>query len=135
MKYTLILFGLIFFTSTSCSSSQKQTLEQEVQRDTIWRLTHMNDEKVSFKTTLKFDTHNYFGKAACNNYNGSINLLSATKLSFGKNISTRMACQNLNYEQVYFNKLQTVNHYKIENNILTLYNESNELLLVFTKSL
>jgi heat shock protein HslJ len=133
MKHLVLIIGIIF-TLISCSSQQQQTMEQKQNQETNWVLTHMNNEKISFNTTLKFDKTNYSGRAACNGYRGAVTKLTASALTFGDAMATRMACPNLDKEQGYFNNLQTVSHYKIENNILILYNKENKLLLVFTKA-
>jgi heat shock protein HslJ len=133
MKYLVLIIGIIF-TMISCSSKQQQTMEQRQNQETNWTLTHMDNEKVSFNSTLKFDKKNYSGRAACNGYHGAVTNLTASELIFGDAMATRMVCQNLDKEQTYFNNLKAISHYKIENNILMLYNDDNKLLLVFTKA-
>lgn len=115
----------------SCATKQSEVQETNNLLYSNWQLTHLNNEKVSFKTTLVLTTTRYSGRAACNGYNGSYSI-SKNDLTFDFPLSTRMACNNLKYEQAYFNALTKINHYKITNAILQFYDAENNLLMTFT---
>lgn len=132
----LHLIAFLLFTLVSCSSSKTNTTSQ-VQTENImdkrWNLTHMNNEKVDFKTSLSIANSNFNGKAACNNYSGTIANYTNTNIHFKAIISTRMACPKLSKEQTYFQALEKVTQYKQTNNILALLNKDKETVLVFTR--
>ena len=131
MKTILSLFSLLLLFS--CATKQSETQKADNTLYNTWQLTHLNNEKVSFTTTLIVTKANYSGHAACNNYGGSLSILKNT-IVFGATRATKMACSNLNKEQQYFNMLPKIHYYKISNNILLFYDAKNKLLMTFTLS-
>ena len=63
------------------------------------------------------------GNGGCNNYFASIEHYSSTALSFSAIGATRMLCLSDNIENAYFQTLQEVATYKIQENSLWLLNE------------
>ena len=63
------------------------------------------------------------GNGGCNNYFASIEHCSPTTLSFSAIGATRMLCLSDNIENAYFQTLQEVATYKIQENSLWLLNE------------
>lgn len=131
MKTVLSLYSILLLFS--CATKQSETQKVDNALYNTWQLTHLNNEKVSFTTTLVLSKENYSGRAACNNYGGSLSV-SKNTIVFGATRSTRMACGNLNKEQQYFTVLPKIHHYKVSNNILLLYDTENKLLMTFTLS-
>lgn len=80
--------------------------------------------------TIIFDeaANTISGNAGCNNY-GTTYIKKDDLLSFGLVISTKMMCSNMNIEKAFMNCLQNTHHYKIENDVLTLYSEKEEILM------
>jgi len=126
-----ILF-ILSFSLFSCATKQTETMQNKTV-NYLWHLSHMNNEKVAFETTLKITDTHFSGKAACNNYSGNTVRNGAQKIAFPSILSTRMACLKLNKEQAYFSVLKSVVSYKMEGNILSLADETGQTVLVFTK--
>ena len=78
----------------------------------IWVLEKINDK--TFKSAdfikglplleLNLTGKKVLGHTGCNNLNGSLEVLS-DKLIFGRRISTRLACTNMDFENSYINSL------------------------------
>ncbi|GEQ85417.1 hypothetical protein ULMS_09250 [Patiriisocius marinistellae] len=73
------------------------------------------------------------GMGGCNNYNGEIKNLTNTNIEFGNIVSTKMACINRNVEREYFETLNTVNTYKIEENTLSFFNAEGKEVMYYVK--
>ncbi len=73
------------------------------------------------------------GSAPCNQFNGKIKELSSNKISFGPLMATKMACPNLDIEQMVFARLDNVRHYERKGLELLLTDDQDELLLVLGK--
>lgn len=71
------------------------------------------------------------GFSGCNNFFGDILNITESKIELGAVAATKKYCQGVN-ENIFFEKLNQVNTYKIENLELFLYN-NDELLLIFKK--
>lgn len=71
------------------------------------------------------------GFSGCNNFFGDIINITESKIELGAVAATKKYCQGVN-ENIFFEKLNQVNTYKIENLELFLYN-NDELLMTFKK--
>lgn len=90
--------------------------------ETKWRLVELNGKTVEPATRrdyfMNFDSKSGTFRAfvGCNNISGSYFMKSEGKLGFTNIISTRMACKDMDVERNFFNNLQKVDNYMIENN-------------------
>ena len=73
------------------------------------------------------------GNSGCNNYFASIESCSSTTLSFSAIGATRILCLSENIESDYFQALQEVTTYKIQENSLSLLNEQGEEVVKMIK--
>ena len=73
------------------------------------------------------------GNGGCNNYFASIESCSPTTLSFSAIGATRMLCLSDNIENAYFQTLQEVATYKIQENSLSLLNKQGEEVVKMIK--
>ena len=73
------------------------------------------------------------GNGGCNNYFASIEHCSPTTLSFSPIGATRMLCLSDNIENAYFQTLQEVTTYKIQENSLSLLNKQGEEVVKMIK--
>jgi uncharacterized lipoprotein YbaY len=84
--------------------------------------------------TLQFENFQASGSAGCNQYNTSYER-RATDLNFGLVTSTAMECElpegNMVQESAYFNALEQVVAYRIENQQLKMLDRSNNPDLVY----
>ncbi len=73
------------------------------------------------------------GKAACNNFFGSVVLKSERSISFGAIGSTMMACPNLDKERKMLKAFDSVRIWHIDNNRLVLLDENSREIMIFRK--
>jgi len=73
------------------------------------------------------------GNGGCNNYFAFIEHYSSTALSFSAIGATRMLCLSDNIENAYFQTLQEVATYKIQENSLSLLNKQGEEVVKMIK--
>ena len=73
------------------------------------------------------------GNGGCNNYFASIESCSPTTLSFSAIGATRILCLSENIESDYFQALQEVATYKIQENSLSLLNKQGEEVVKMIK--
>ena len=73
------------------------------------------------------------GNGGCNNYFASIEYYSSTALSFSAIGATRILCLSDNIENAYFQTLQEVATYKIQENSLSLLNKQGEEVVKMIK--
>ena len=90
--------------------------------ETKWGLVELNGKAVEATTKrdwfINFDSKSGTFKAfvGCNNISGNYFMKSSDKLGFTNVISTRKACGNMDVERNFFNNLQKVDNYMIEEN-------------------
>ncbi len=138
-KLYLILIGVII---TSCSATQKSTSEIEDKGDFTalisqnWVLTDNDEtmknysgEDISFK--FNADQNSIEGFGSCNQYTANNSQANVDgSMSIGMIMSTKKYCPDMKIETNYFELLQSVNRYTIENGTLQLYKDQ-WLLLTF----
>ncbi|MBD8488754.1 copper resistance protein NlpE N-terminal domain-containing protein [Echinicola sp. CAU 1574] len=99
----------------------------------IWVLESINGEvfmKEGKSPNLEFNLmeNRFYGFGGCNRINGNITLENQ-KVTFGKVVSTQMACPNLEKEGVFLKKLNDQTYdFIISEGRLTLSNEEDELV-------
>ncbi|WOH36897.1 META domain-containing protein [Thalassotalea fonticola] len=105
----------------------------------VWQLTSLagipaktGENKKSVNIEFLTEKNTYRGYAGCNNYSGSYDS-SGRKLEIGPARATRKFCQNTSeQESKLFNALSAVDNYKIVDKTLTVTNDLNQILAVFT---
>jgi len=72
--------------------------------------------------TLRIDqsTGQFSAYSSCNNVNGTVHILEGDKISFGQMAVTRMACPDMNLEQLFLNALENVSNYRLVDGQLIL---------------
>lgn len=104
--------------------------------DHFWRLFSLNERPLIENThiTLEFENFQAVGTGGCNNYFTSYER-SSTDINFGFVASTAMECELpegiLAQESSYFNDLELVVTYNIEEKQLNMFDNSGNLLLVY----
>lgn len=95
--------------------------------ETKWGLVELNGKAVEPATRrdyfINFDSKSGTFRAfvGCNNISGNYFMKSEGKLGFTNIISTRKACNDMDVERNFFNNLQKVDNYMIENNGKTMH--------------
>jgi len=104
--------------------------------DHFWRVVSLNGRPLIEDThiTLEFENFQAVGTGGCNNYFTSYER-SSTDINFGFVASTAMECELpegiLSQESSYFNALEPVVTYNIEEKQLNMFDSSGKLLLVY----
>lgn len=136
--YTLIKVIEKEKINISDSVSKKNTVQNKTPLDKKWILRVMKDTDTSSfdiednAVWIIFNSidNKLQGKAPCNNFFGAYTsdyISTFQALPIG---SSRMYCNNMKFEELFFSLLQNATTYKIENNQLSLY-KNDRLLLVF----
>ncbi|MBE8722352.1 META domain-containing protein [Sphingobacterium pedocola] len=99
---------------------------ESVSLDGTWELDYISGARIAFdvlypnkKPTITFDTatNKVSGNSSCNSYSGAVTL-DGNAIKFGPLASTKMACPG-NGESTFFQTLDKVNTYSINENTLT----------------
>ncbi len=146
MKYLIPLL-LTVFTLFACESDSNQSEDQNHQNEVTtsifeinWILIELNGEPVS-KTetiesipTIQFDeSENRFnGRGGCNQYNGEFEYDSETgEVVLSRIAATKMACPDMELENLYFEMLGNVNRMEQSSQVLNFFNDSGETIAKF----
>ncbi len=109
-----------------------------------WQLTRLGSDTIilTYPVTLSFKPmnnnkkRNCSGKSFCTYFGGEYKIDSISgKLSINELITQDLMCDNENQrmDTKYFNSLQSVTNYTLENNLLKL-NSADQLKMIFIKS-
>ncbi len=132
-KYILtLLVGIVLVACTAVQNTiSKIGSRQAVIANTQWVLA---DNVSGKKPTMALEVGKVTGNAGCNNYFGELILDASNGTFIARNIgSTKMACDNLNEENNFFQMLEAANKYVINGNVLELYKD-HLLLMKFNKT-
>ena len=106
--------------------------------ETDWRLTSWSVRSLDpsqFTIMVAFDDSQIFGTSAVNSYSGTYSAKMSGDFSVGELQSTQMAGSDdaMHAERIYFELLKQARKYTVNETTLTLLDNSNNALLVFTK--
>lgn len=111
------------------SSSNTSSMQVDLE-NTSWQSAESVQGNIP---TLSFLEGKITGNTGCNNYFSNVESDPKTgEIVIGLMSTTRMACRNMQAENNYLSMLKKVNRYKVEGNILKLY-QGKVLLLKFVK--
>lgn len=96
--------------------------------NTKWILTELRGKPVELKNTnkkiflmLEGEKNKVHGFAGCNNFNGTYKLEGNGRIKFSENMAmTRMACPDMEIEQVFIKTLTQIDTYNLNENKLVL---------------
>ncbi|MDQ2718554.1 MAG: META domain-containing protein [Bacteroidota bacterium] len=99
-------------------------------QDTYWKLTELMGQPIKSsgnetrQAFLKFDNvqKRISGNSGCNSFGGSYHLQDTAYISFGPLLSTKMYCNDVPYESLFFDVLSKCDNYNITSNTLVLRN-------------
>lgn len=102
----------------------------------IWLLQQINGKDVDLdpnKATLEISSskQKFFGKAICNQINGTIKYIGDSKINISKVISTRKMCPNMELETEYLSALQSVEEFNVGDNKLQFLDLKGETILSY----
>jgi len=129
---TFISAGAIILLSAFVM--KKNNIPTQSLYNTKWSLqkihTAADVEQVSTKAFLKFDEakKSAGGNGSCNSF-GSDFTISGNEISFKDIFSTKMYCEGVQQtEDSFFKQLEKVNHFKVKDKELILYQDKDVLL-------
>ncbi|WP_282123175.1 DUF4377 domain-containing protein [Algibacter mikhailovii] len=82
---------------------------------------------------VQLSSNSYLGNDGCNNFNGKLEAIEDKLVTFGSQVSTKMACPNQDLSLKFLENLRNSNEYMVEKGMLTLLKDSN-VLLTFKKT-
>ena len=134
MKYLLPL--LLFSCTATQQIEEKPDISLQLQGE--WTLQTLRGVAPATSIPLPnlqidLKENRISGNGGCNNYFASIEHYSSTALSFSAIGATRMLCLSDNIENAYFQTLQEVATYKIQENSLSLLNKQGEEVVKMIK--
>ena len=134
MKYLSVFF--IAFISLQCSPKLSPDYNWGNQR---WVLVEMKKVPVQQSESrrdayLNFDVgqKRFSGNGGCNQINGNYDL-DKNEIHFSEIISTKMSCNDIEFENVFLSALSSINRYEIRGNDLVLKRKREELLVLRPK--
>lgn len=111
-------------------ASEQHFLEKALSSH-LWQLTAFFGQNIQTtgNTNLQFSPQNksVSGSAGCNRYFGSYTL-HQNKLTFSQLGSTKMMCMDMTEEDAFFKHIGQVNHFKLKDHILTLFDREMPLM-------
>lgn len=104
----------------------------------IWAVTKINGKSVNTKhpipdMEINLTTMKVMGTNGCNRYNGSIDIISDSKIHFGPFATTRMMCENMESPDEFDATIPKVASYKLDGLQLMFYDELGKEILTLKK--
>ena len=121
---------VIVLMLSACAATSSELI------DTSWKLTDLNGQKLpaEIQITLIIKKDQAGGNSACNSY-GSDFTQKGEKLSFSQIFSTMMYCdKGMEFETDYFAALGKIKTFQLENDQLSLLDDTGNIVLIFIKS-
>jgi heat shock protein HslJ len=133
-----VLMSMLIALSILATGCEHDDGNSNALAGTNWRLTAWSVSSLDpsqFTITVAFDDSQIFGTSAVNSYSGTCSVNMSGDFSVGKLQSTLMAGSDdaMHAERIYFELLDQVRKYTANETTLTLLDDSNNALLVFTK--
>ena len=121
---------IIVLMLSSCAGTSSKLI------DTSWNLTELNGQKLptEIQITLNIKKDQASGNSACNSY-GSDFTQKGENVSFSQIFSTMMYCdKGMEFETDYLSALEKIKTFQLENDQLSLLDETGNVVLIFIKS-
>ncbi len=132
MKTLWAILVIISMAFASCKSTNKKDLGPQG----TFEIQRVKKDSVRNKgITIHFNAENgqINGKAVCNSYSSTY-VVSGTNIKFSPAASTKMMCpEGTTLEYNFFQALLNAGSFSLKRNQLTLFNASDEVLLVAKK--
>lgn len=128
-----IFVFLLYFIS--CNETKKVTeVFENIELTGKYTITRINGKNITDRIpTIVFNSidKSASGNGGCNGYFGNYTL-AGNKLNFGIFTVTEMYCDEpiMDIERAFFKALSETGFFKIENNLLTLYSNTNRTVLL-----
>ncbi|KMQ60512.1 heat-shock protein [Chryseobacterium sp. BLS98] len=124
--YLSALLLLVFLTA--CKTTTPTTEKTTDITGKTWKLTELNGQPIKLKNPknnpyFKLNTEGmrYEGHAGCNGFGGTYEIKpDVMRIKFNQGMSTMMACEDLETEQLFTKAVLAADNYSINGNTLTL---------------
>ncbi len=126
----IIIALIIGLMLSACAATTSELI------DTNWKLTELNGQKLpaEIQITLNIKKDQAGGNSSCNTY-GADFTQTGDKLSFSQIFSTMMYCEKgMEFETDYFAALGKIKTFQLENDQLSLLDDTGNVVLIFIKS-
>ncbi|MBB6372382.1 META domain-containing protein [Chryseobacterium shigense] len=125
--YLSALFLLVFLTACKTTSTTQTQKSTDITGKT-WKLTELNGQPIKLKNAknnpyFKLNTEGmrYEGHAGCNGFGGTFEIRpDMMKIKFNQGMSTMMACEDLETEQLFTKAVLAADNYSVNGSTLTL---------------
>ncbi len=128
MRYFLFLLLFIPVLIFSCAGNRVQKLN--VLPDRTWKLVELDGRTIEYSgerhpyAVFKTADSRVYGSGGCNRYSGSFKV-SGQKITISQLISTKMACMEIDYENVFLRTLESSDEFVISGDSLYLKNNGS----------
>lgn len=131
MKNIIFIFSLLIFASCSSSSFPSNNWYGKHLLLVEMMGTPVQTSGSLYDAHLIFNSENGLinGSGGCNRIFGGYTLGKKKSLRFSEIGSTRMACQNMNFETRFLDLLDQVRYYDVEEDTMLLKNGKKEVIL------
>jgi len=130
-----IIFSMVTILGlTSCVANKNLQIVDQTLEGTKWQLVSLHQKeitRVDKVATINFEQYRVVGNLGCNNFFGKYEVKS-NSLTISQVGSTMMMCRDMSVENEYSKVLIDTKMYKIIENSLIFYNNSNVEIAKFT---
>jgi heat shock protein HslJ len=135
-KIYLIIIMLIIGIQ-GCASKESAQIQEKTQAQTAampsgsWQTIAMRGKAIKGHNpnfTLDMTKNAIYGFSGCNRFFGSFSL-NGKNIKFSQLASTMMLCESANVEKDFFADIGRTDHYRLEGDVLTFYDEDSNKLL------
>ncbi|GFZ89424.1 hypothetical protein GCM10011531_21200 [Aquaticitalea lipolytica] len=132
LKYKFIL--LCFCVVLSCAQDKKESQDSnttESIENTSWLVVNLKGEtEFSRQPTIRIDLSGkgISGSSGCNRYFGDVTI-NKNQVKISNVGSTKMMCNNINTEQLFFEALNEATFFKAEGNTLKLMSKDKKVII------
>lgn len=135
----LLVAMLSMIACQSTSNAKAEAVSNAELKNTLWKLTILNGEKVDTATgrqmaslTLSSEQSEARIVTACNRGNATYKL-DGTSIKFAVAMSTKMGCESaaMQQETAFFDIIAATDHFEISGDTLVFYAADNKLLASF----
>jgi heat shock protein HslJ len=126
--YITVLFLTVFLISCESKTHALPSKGANDITGKTWKLTELNGKPIALKSQknnpyfkLNMSDMRYEGNGGCNGIGGTFEIKpDIMRIKFNQGMSTMMACEDLETEQVFTKALLTADNYSVNGNTLTL---------------
>jgi heat shock protein HslJ len=127
MKAVFFLCMTLLSFITACQPPSRAQKQDLLLPDRYWKLTELDQKPVYTEGKMKesyiiFDSKEKkaIGSGSCNGFSATYELKESLGIAISKVASTKMACDSIDFEQRFFDMIETADGYQIKGDELIL---------------